>query len=445
MNRKPHLSQRIGATFDRLAERARRQPVGGDGGRSELAMAGHVFAASWLGRNAPHPWRRAAAAMAVTAGVRQAFGRGGMAGQHGAFYPLTFLPDLHGPHFHTALRRLLVPALGPFVVHFALTGACPWQCQYCFSSAGGSGAPDQGDQALEQIAAQLASRRVPIVILGGGEPLVRFERALRHVEILATGSEVRLATSGSGFTVERARQLQHAGLRVLAISLDSDNRAAVDAQRGPGAFATATRAIAASAQAGIFTLVTSVVARDAFASERDVDRFLRHVHTLHPGAVVNFIPAFATGRGADQGFRTPGEYAQMGERLTRAVRDGGHRAGVFYATPIDRLVGCVGSAHRQVFVDIRGNLCACVSSASFGNLLTEPFDQVWQRLLDAPSRFKQGYFCSHVAERVAGDAVLGHAATLDALADFFAQTPDAGLQRLIDVAGPALAWLVPEA
>ncbi len=352
---------------------------------------------------------------------------------------MAFLPDYHGEHFHAALRRLLVTGSGPFVVHLSTTARCPWSCQYCFASAGGPDAVDPGDTDLDRVAAGLAERRVPMVILSGGEPLARFARVVRLAGILSRGCEVRLVTSGAGLTAERATALRDAGVRVVAVSLDSDDAMRVDAMRGRGASEVAHAAITASVNAGLFTLVTSVVGRATFTDEAAVDRFLRGIAARHPKAVVNFVPAFATGRGAREGFGSPAAFAPTGAMVARAVRAGGHRAGVFYAPPMDALVGCVGAAHRQLVLDARGELFACVSRASHGNVHREGLDVVWRRMLAAPSRYAQGYFCADVADRDLDGDALDPTATRAALEGFFARTPDALLQRVLDVAGPVLA------
>lgn len=407
-------------------------------GRPHTNVARNVAKKAWRTRGSGGVLRRALVDLVGLEGALLVFGSDATITHGGAFYPLAFLPAYHGPHFHRAIRRLLVPGLGPFVAHLSLTGACPWTCKYCFASAGGPQAPDVGEDALVAIAHALAAQQVPIVILGGGEPMTRFQRALELTRILAASSEVRLATSGVGFSADRAAALKQAGLSVLAISLDGHDRARVDAIRGEGAYDNALRALAVARDAGIVTLVTCVVGPRSFPDDGDVDRLLALVRSAHPAAVVNFLPEFATGRGEANGFRTPLAYAATAARLSKVIQQGRHRAAAFYAAPMDAIVGCVGAAQRQVVVDTNGNLNACVSGASFGNLLDEPFDDVWKRMVDAPARFKQGYFCAHVHEPgVAGD-VQG------ALDDFHARTPDAALQRAIDLLGPVIPWLVPD-
>ncbi len=427
--------------MDRLARSLSLSPVPWAVGTRELAVLGHVAARAYTHRDEPSALLRALVDLAFIEGSLLAFGRGGMLADGGAFHPLGFLPNYHGPHFHRALRRLFVPGLGPFVLHLSITGACPWLCRYCFASAGGPDAPDVGEPALLRVADAIARERVPIVILGGGEPLSRFDRVLRVIEALSGASEVRLATSGTGLTPQRARALRAAGLGVLAISLDSHERARVDASRGDGAFDAATRALTVAAGASLETLVTCVVGPRTDASQ--LDGLLTLVRSLHPRAIVNFLPEFATGRGGADGFRTPAEYAPFGAELARVIRRENYRAAAFYAPPMDKLVGCVGAAQRQVVVDTRANLNACVSGASFGNLLEEPFDLVWARMRSAPARLKQGYFCSHVNEGTA-ELPRDERAMLGALEAFFQSAPDATLQRVIDALGPWIERLVPE-
>jgi MoaA/NifB/PqqE/SkfB family radical SAM enzyme len=411
-----------------------------------LAAATHVTAKAWRGRGegAGGAARRALVHAALIEGVRLLFGWGGAASHGAAYYPTTFLPDLHSPHFDRALRCLVDPTRGPFIVHLALTGACPWTCRYCYAGAGGKGAPDLGDVALARVARALAAERVPIVLLGGGEPLKRFDRAVRAIEVLADASEVRLATSGAGLTAARASELRRAGLRALAVSLDSDDRARVDATRGPGAFDAAARALGIAANTGLLTLVTSIVGAGDFATPRDAERFLAWVRERHPGAIVNFIPEFGTGRAGARGFATPAAYAPTARRLARAIRRGDHRASAFYTPGMDAFVGCVGAGLRQAVIDIEGNLSACVSGASFGNLLEEPFDVVWRRMLTAPARLTRGFFCAEVAAELGARRTLSPEETLRALRGFHATHDDAWFESLLHHAGPALGWLLRE-
>ncbi|MBI4952013.1 MAG: radical SAM protein [Myxococcales bacterium] len=409
--------------------------------RAPFVLLARVAAKAWHDRANGHGVRRALLELAFIETARATFGSGGMFTEGASFYPLPLLPDFHGPHFHEAVRRLVLPSAGPFVVHLAITGACPSRGHYCHASAGGPEPPDLGDERLVAIARALVAEAVPLVILAGGEPMARFERLVRLVEVLAVGSEVRVTTSGVGVTAERALCLQRAGLKVMAVSLDGDDRRRVDATRGlDGAFAAAVAALGHAAAAGLITFVTTVVARDAFGSSGEVDRFLAFVRSVHPTAVVNFVPQFATGRGTATGFRSPAEYRPVARRIAASIRRGGHRATVFRA-PLELAVGCVGGGLRQIHIDTRGNVAACVSGATFGNLEDEPLGAIAARMRALRPRLKRGFLCATVAAR-ASARVLDPEASKQALAAFYATHEDTLFQRLLDVAEPVVDWLV---
>jgi MoaA/NifB/PqqE/SkfB family radical SAM enzyme len=430
--------------LDRFAGELRQLPVPAKLPGARLALAGHVAANAWAHRARPHGLRRALAQAAFMEVALRTFGRWGMFGDGESFYPLSLMPDFHGSHFDEALRRLLSPERGPFVVHLAVTGSCPCRCAYCYADAGGPDPPDLGDEPLVAAARALAESGVPLVILSGGEPLTRLDRALRLIEILAPHSEVRLATSGIGLTPQRAARLHRAGLTALAVSLDSADPRRVDADRGyPGAFDAAVAALRCAAGAGLHTFVTSVVGREAFRSPVEVDRFLGFVRAQHPGLVVNFIPRFAAGRAGADGFCSPSEYAPVARRIARVIRRGGYRATVFL-DPFELVVGCVGGGLRQLHVDVRGNLTACISGATFGNLADAPLDVLLRRTGAAGARLKRGFLCATTAARTRGGRVLDPDDSRRALTAFYAAHEDTVFQQLIDRVGPAFAWLAAE-
>ena len=370
------------------------------------------------------------------------FGPRGMFRVGDAFYPLFLLPDFHGPHFDEALRRLLLPGRGPFVVHLAVTGVCPSRCVYCYASAGGADAPDLGDDRLLDVARAIAREGVPLIVLSGGEPLSRFDRLVKLVDILAPHSEVRIATSGVGLTSARAAQLRDAGLTALAVSLDSDDPTSVNTSRGyRRAFDAATDALRCSAQAGLITLVTTVVDRASFRTPAEVDRFLRFIRDIHPTLLVNFLPRFASGRAVSSGgFCSPAEYAPVAAVIGRTIRDRGYRANVFLE-PLELLMGCVGGGRRQLNVDIRGNVTACISGAGFGNVVDESFETLSARFASEGARLKRGFFCATVGDRADDGDVLSADESFRALDDFYATHPDTLFQRVLDTAQRQIAWL----
>lgn len=100
----------------------------------------------------------------------------------------------------------------------------------------------------------------PILVLSGGEPLVRpdiFEIA-KHAD--SAGLKVALATNGTLATDETARLARESGVQRVSISIDGADAATHDSFRGmPGSFDNALRGIECFKRAGIpFQVNTSV-------------------------------------------------------------------------------------------------------------------------------------------------------------------------------------------
>ncbi len=396
----------------------------------------------WQGRPVEAARSLLAEAIFLEIAHRQ-FGPNSMIRSRHGFFPHIFLPDYHGPCFDEAIRRLVLPGRGPNILYFSLTGVCPCHCEYCFAGAGGGARDDIGDETALRVAAEVAALRVPLVNISGGEPLARFERLLSVVRILSAGCEVRVFTTGIGLTAERLDALREAGLKGVFVSLDGDDAEAFDRARGHrGAFAAATEALRRCAAAGMLTFVNCVVDRRRFRNEIDISRFLEFVEQIDSRIVVNFLPQLATGRGADaDSFRSPEDCDAVAARVVETAKRMRRPVSMLFGA-VDRFIGCPGAGGKLMNIDIAGNVTICISRAALGNVLEEPFEAIHARFLQHCRRLKVGFFCCAVSER-SGDGVIDAAASRVALADFYAASPDAAWQRIVDRWGDLITRLLP--
>lgn len=412
-------------------------------GPSRLALVAQLVAKARGAHRGGKPLglvlRRALFEAAFLEAALRTFGPAGMTFGQGRFFPLFLLPDYRGPHFDEALRRLALPGRGPFVAHLSVTGACASRCSYCYASAGGANPPDLGDEQLLEVARVLVRRGVPLVNLSGGEPLARYARVEKLVEILAPSCEVRLATSGVGLTAARAAALRERGLQVVAVSLDSADPDTVNRVRGyRGAFDAAVEALRLASRAGCVTFATSVVGPSGFRTPDEVERLLRLVRAIHPDIAVNFVPMFATGRGADAGVCDPAPWRPVAESIARVIREHGFCASVL-RSPVEALMGCVGAGGKQLNIGIRGQVTPCISSAGLGNIVDEPFDAIYERFLGAARRLKRGFFCAR-----GGAGAPSNGRSLQLLDQFHRTSPDTFYQRVLDRHERRIAWLFGE-
>lgn len=142
---------------------------------------------------------------------------------------------------------------GPLVTHVQLTRACNLRCTHCYVDIMAKPAPEELSTAeVLSLFAELERLGSPIVVLAGGEPMLRpdleeiLDGAARH------GLDAWLCTNGTLVTEENARFLAACeGLRGVSLSLDGPDDETHDHLRGRGRFQHALRGVRRLVAAGV--------------------------------------------------------------------------------------------------------------------------------------------------------------------------------------------------
>jgi heme b synthase len=139
------------------------------------------------------------------------------------------------------------------LVFWELTARCNLKCQHCRAEAQDSFAA--GELTAEEVCAVADSIREaadPIVVLTGGEPLVRQDFFKIADHCVKRFSRVAMATNGTLIEDAMARRIAESGIQRVSISIDGANARTHDAFRGlPGSFEAAVRGIRALRGAGV--------------------------------------------------------------------------------------------------------------------------------------------------------------------------------------------------
>ena len=112
----------------------------------------------------------------------------------------------------------------PHVVAWNLTRRCNLECAHCYIAAGPSetatGELDTAEcrRIVDEI---LAVNPAPLLILSGGEPLLRPDLEELAAHAAAGGATVVVGTNGTLLTDQRIAALKAAGVRGVAVSIDS--------------------------------------------------------------------------------------------------------------------------------------------------------------------------------------------------------------------------------
>ena len=112
----------------------------------------------------------------------------------------------------------------PHVVAWNLTRRCNLACAHCYISAGSwhAATGELPTEACLRILDQLlAVNPWPVLILSGGEPLLRDDLETLAERGAAAGATVVVGTNGTRLTDDRIRSLKDAGVKGIAVSVDS--------------------------------------------------------------------------------------------------------------------------------------------------------------------------------------------------------------------------------
>jgi len=147
------------------------------------------------------------------------------------------------------------------LVAWETTRNCNLACIHCRASATQGPFSEELDTAASfRLLDQIAQVGKPIIILTGGEPLLRTD--IFDIVKYGTGKGLRMvmAPNGTLITENIAKQMADSGIRRISISLDGANRESHDKFRGvDGAFEGALRGIRLAKDAGIeFQINTTI-------------------------------------------------------------------------------------------------------------------------------------------------------------------------------------------
>ncbi|MEM4842467.1 MAG: radical SAM protein, partial [Acidilobaceae archaeon] len=150
------------------------------------------------------------------------------------------------------------------IVFWNLTYRCNLSCVHCYISAFSQKHPNELslEEALN-VAREIGELGLPMVVLSGGEPLLR-EDFWNIAEVLRDyGVRLALSTNGTLITENVAEKLAKLEFSYVGISLDSVDKEKHDVFRGArGAFERALAGVSASIKAGLNTGFRMTITKD---------------------------------------------------------------------------------------------------------------------------------------------------------------------------------------
>lgn len=183
----------------------------------------------------------------------------------------------------------------PFLVFWEITRSCALACSHCRAEAQSHRHPEELDhgQALDLIC-QLAEWKPPMLILTGGDPLMRRDVIQLVRAATDSGLHVGLSPAATNRLVQADfGQLKAAGVQRMSLSLDGATREAHDSFRGvTGTWDRTMEAVRKAHEVGLDLQINTTLTRDNL---KDYESFKQLMFELNPAmwSVFLLIP---TGR-----------------------------------------------------------------------------------------------------------------------------------------------------
>jgi radical SAM protein with 4Fe4S-binding SPASM domain len=208
----------------------------------------------------------------------------------------------------------------PHVVAWNLTRRCNLACAHCYIAAGswhGTDGELSTSECLRITDEIMAVSPAPMFILSGGEPLLREDLETIAEYGAAKGATVVVGTNGTRLTGERIGSLKNAGVKGVAVSIDSLNEQYHDRFRhGDGALQGTLDAVERVRAAGLDFIVQMSLTR---GNRHEIAELA--AWSAERGAVsFNVYFLVSTGRGESMHGLSPAENEDVLRELTTLER-----------------------------------------------------------------------------------------------------------------------------
>jgi radical SAM protein with 4Fe4S-binding SPASM domain len=267
------------------------------------------------------------------------------------------------------------------IVAWETTAICNLSCRYCRASATASPDPDELDTEEALAFIESIAPLQPMLILSGGEPLLRpdiFQIARHAVSI---GLRVSMASNGTLLTAKAAHEIAASGISRVSISLDGASAEMHDSNRGSGSFLAALKGVENLRGKVGFQINFTITRKNAddvpaiFALAKDLGAEALHFFFLVP-----------TGRGQWKDAISPERQEELLLKIEREQENWPMEVHVTCAPQYARLArpgsarrsgGCL-AAKRFVFVSRRGDIYPCgYFPLRAGNIRENNFIDIW--------------------------------------------------------------------
>ena len=267
------------------------------------------------------------------------------------------------------------------IVAWETTAACNLECTYCRAAA--SQEPDPDELSSEEALSFLESIAPlkPMLILSGGEPLLRPDIFILARKAASLGMRVSLASNGTLITPQVADEIILSGISRVSISLDAANPKEHDEMRGQGSFERALQGIACLQGRIDFQINHTITGR-----RKSNIPAMFHLAEEMGARALHFFFLVATGRGREEEQLSGEEQEKILQEIDLARAASLLEVQVTCAPQYARLSkpgkrrggGCL-AGRSFIFVSRKGDVYPCgYLPIKAGSIREKDFKEIWE-------------------------------------------------------------------
>jgi len=290
------------------------------------------------------------------------------------------------------------------VVIWNLTNRCNLACPHCYAHATSKGlAHELSTREAKKVIDDLVRQKVLVLILSGGEPILRKDLYELAAYAKEKGITCALSTNGTLINKSHVRKILKSGIRYVGISIDGigENH---DRFRGKqGAYTASLKAIRLCRDAGIKIglrlSLTAHTARelplifDLFEKEKLVKLYLSHMNYSDKAVKHVALKPVKTRESMRFVIRKAAEYLNDGSFSREIVTGNNDADGPFLYLSMQRQdvgnaksiykrlskAGCNSSGSRLANIDSLGEVHPdpFCRNVTLGNVKQKPFSEIW--------------------------------------------------------------------
>ena len=300
-------------------------------------------------------------------------------------------------------QQIYAKRSAPISMYLCLTNKCPNDCIYCSAK----NRIDEEELTTEEwinIIEDIQEMGTSIIGLTGGEPMTR-DDIFDIVGAIDERSTSTLFTSGCNLNLEKARELKRKGLFSIGISLDSYDKDKHNFNRNSDkAFDYAIKAIQIAKQAGIYTIVQTVVTKEELDEQQLFKLFL--LAKENGAHEVKILEPILSGNLLDEKDLSKILYSvEDREKLIKIQHKANKKSKfpkitTFAYTESEEKFGC-GAGTQHSYISASGHLYPCdFVPMDFGCVKDGKTNEVWKAMNSTIGNPKIGCFAQKVNRQV---------------------------------------------